>query len=140
MPVKEIVPPQAIVSAAGLYDLVLLRDSDCDPPSCQGFLSRAFGSDEEVWRDQSPVYGNYDATWSGGKVAVLLESSEDEYVSPKQLAVMEKALQQWSRKEARLLVCHTVDGRHDDCWKMGQGMAYGVEAALDHLVAKPSHG
>lgn len=139
-PIKKTVPPQAIVSAAGLNDLLLLRDSDPEPPSCQGFLSYAFGSDEEVWRSQSPVYGNYNATWSEGRVAVLLKCSEDEYVSPMQLTVMEKALEGWSGKEGRLLVCHTISGRHDDCWKMGHGLAYGVETALNYLVAKPSHG
>jgi len=131
---KRAVPPQAIVGVAGIYDLILLRDLDLQPPSCQFFLSQAFGSDEQVWKRASPINGDYESDWAQGRLAVLMKCSEDEYVSPLQVTVMGNALQSWSKHTGGTLEYHTVDGHHDDCWKLGHGLVHGIVRALTHLA------
>jgi acetyl esterase/lipase len=133
---KSTVPPQAIVGVAGIYDLVLLRDMDPYPPSCQYFLSQAFGTDEQVWKRASPVKGDYMRNWPEGRVTILVKCSEDEYVSPVQLDVMGNALESWWKQDGKNLEIHTVYGAHDDCWKLGAGLVFGINRALAYLMTE----
>ncbi|OCK77495.1 hypothetical protein K432DRAFT_304090 [Lepidopterella palustris CBS 459.81] len=128
--------PQAIVGVAGLYDLVLLRDMDPEPPMCQKFLTSAFGSDEDIWKDQSPVSGDYQSLWSEGRAAVLAVCREDEYVSPEQSNVMENRLRPWVNQSGRMLKKLVLGGHHDDCWRLGHGLRTCIEEALALLLDK----
>jgi hypothetical protein len=94
---------RAVVGIAGLYDLKLLRDMDPEPPMCQNFLSAAFGSDEKVWEDASPVRKDYQKSWDHGKVVILATCRADEYVSLQQQSVMASTLQAWCEDDDHVL-------------------------------------
>lgn len=131
--------PQAIVGVAGLYDLPLLRDMDPEPPACQDFISAAFGPDETVWKEQSPANPHYDGLWATGRLAVLAICREDEYVSHEQRTQMARAraLESWADGRKRSVRMIEVDGRHDDNWKEGVGLANCTEVTLSHLLTDP---
>lgn len=133
---RDFVPPQAIVGIAGLYDLVLLRNMDPEPPVCQDFLSAAFGADEAIWREQSPVNGNYGSLWPDGRIAVLAICREDEYVSPRQREEMVTALRAWEDGIGRFVETLDLDGSHDEVWKKGVGLTNCIEEAISVLLRK----
>lgn len=138
-PRPDCIAPQAIVGVAGLYDLPLLRDMDPEPPASQDFISAAFGPDKTIWEEQSPANGryNYDRLWPAGRLAVLAICREDEYVSPEQRTQMVRALESWGDGRRRVVRMMEVDGRHDDNWKKGVGLADCIEETLSHLLTNP---
>jgi kynurenine formamidase len=81
---------QGIIGGEGIYDLERLVD---EYPEYQGFVEEAFGKDTDVWRQASPstiVKVHYN---DPSLKCQLVQSKEDELLSPKQTERMISALQ-----------------------------------------------
>jgi kynurenine formamidase len=144
-------PPVAVVGLEGIYDLPLLNQTHIDQPIYADFITSAFGPDQLVWREASPVHGHYKtALQEGGmKLLVLGHSAEDELVERQQVDVMQRCLegQGWSTlnfpKEGntsakeetlnRQLTLLELTGTHDEVWSEGTGVRTAIEVAVRYL-------
>jgi hypothetical protein len=80
---------KGVIGVEGIYDLVeLVREY----PEYEGFVSNAFGMDRESWKNASPT-----TIWSKSKFKPyiqLMQSKEDELLSPRQTQLMEAVLRE----------------------------------------------
>jgi hypothetical protein len=116
------------------------------------FVSGAFGEDEAVWRDVSPVHGGYDEPWQRGglRTAILGASEGDVLVEQAQLDAMKKSLEEqgWKisdddsgatgRDEKKELVILPLEGAHDEIWSLGDGVRKSIELAIKKLFPTSS--
>ncbi|OMP88431.1 hypothetical protein BK809_0003188 [Diplodia seriata] len=137
--------PVGVAGLCGLYNLPLLAENHADCPAYEEFLQAAFGGDESVWLRASPTVlaakmGG--ERWEKGRCVVLASSAEDELVEGMQRDVMARALEErgWVRRGAdgagpdgRELVLLDIDGRHDDAWREGRGVARAIEVLIGRL-------
>ena len=157
MDFEDVKPPLSIVSACGIYDLPLLVRRNKDVEAYREFVVGAFGEEEEVWKNVSPVrWEDYNQSWDGdGRsklVAVLAHSREDELVDWGQVEGMERCLSMQQRRKRRTNAEQEqegketdghrawnghfrvleIEGRHDEIWQEGE-MARAIKVALDML-------
>ncbi|PHH69907.1 hypothetical protein CDD80_6377 [Ophiocordyceps camponoti-rufipedis] len=119
-------PPRAVVAIAGIYDLIGLNRRFNDQYSA--FISGAFGPDQQVWRDASPLH--LLAGWRPQEnlALTLAQSPQDELIDVTELRNMAGQL-----KEAGIEnVCIVPDlaGDHDAPWREGQQVADLVRRTL----------
>ena len=124
--------PKAVVGIEGIYDLELLKKTHPDMLIYKTFLETAFGTDQSKWKDASPVNGKLHDKWPSGKVAVLAQSKEDELVDWIQTEKMSDAL--WrEKKTGRRDIVVGLEGKHEDVWRHGKGVAKAITKALEML-------
>jgi hypothetical protein len=138
-------PARAVVGLAGIYDLPLLVKNHEDEPFYRTFVSAAFGEDEQLWRDVSPVNGRYDDAWRRGglEVAILGWSEGDVLVEREQWEDMQKSLEEqgWRTVEGAEkdekgkgeIVTLPLEGTHDEIWRLGDGVRKGIELVVERL-------
>lgn len=120
--------PKAIVGLNGLYNLTELISSPGDKhaplkPVYDAFTRLAFGDDEQVWREASPiVVGDWATEWSEGVKVVLVQSKEDNLVPYKQTADMLKKLKQ-SNPDGLSIEELEAGGDHNALWQSGGRLA-----------------
>ena len=125
--------PFAVLGVEGIYDLVALRDHFSNVPIYQEILAGAFGENEEVWREASPIHGNPGEVWEEGKLACIAHSKEDSMVDEGQALGMIAALKKsgsYGKRQDRLL---WIEGEHDDVWQRGDSLAKSISSVLDTL-------
>ncbi|OJD38732.1 alpha beta-hydrolase [Diplodia corticola] len=140
----KVAAPVGVAALCGLYNLPLLAENHADCPAYEEFLQAAFGGDESVWLRASPTalaakLG--EDRWRKGRCVVLAASPDDELVEPMQRDVMVRAMEEggWVRREegggpdGRELVLLDVEGRHDDAWREGRGVARAIEVLVGRL-------
>ncbi|KAL1633690.1 Kynurenine formamidase [Diplodia intermedia] len=145
--------PVGVAGLCGLYNLPLLAENHADCPAYEEFLQAAFGGDESVWLRASPTVlaaKMGEERWKKGRCVVLASSAEDELVEGMQRDVMARALEErgWVRSadgvgpDGRELVLLDVEGRHDDAWREGRGVARAIEVLIGRLFggAGPKEG
>lgn len=124
--------PMTVVGVEGIYDIpdLVLKYTH---PAYREFITGAFGSDEELWRQASPVYQNIgDCGWRGN--VLLAHSSNDELVGTEQLEGMLESLEQqgWKKPEGQAsmekdrgqnITTMKLSGMHDQVWSEGQELA-----------------
>jgi kynurenine formamidase len=146
-------PPVAVVGLEGIYDLPLLVQTHIDQPVYAGFVTSAFGPDENIWKEASPISGQYHPAFHRGgmKVVVLGHSTEDELVEWEQVRVLRRSLERqgWDipgiaeagepRTAAggcdKQLVLVQLKGSHDEVWSEGTGVRTAIEVAVRMLFA-----
>jgi kynurenine formamidase len=148
--------PVAVVGLEGIYDLPLLNQTHIDQPVYASFLTNAFGSDEKVWRNVSPVEGDYKRAYNKGgmKLVLLAHSDDDELVEWEQTHALRKCLvnQGWKfsdsddrdsngsdaanklkyEEEVRIL---KLSGSHDEVWSKGDGVRTAIAVAVRKLFS-----
>jgi hypothetical protein len=134
---------------AGIYDLPLLIANHEDEPYYQNFVSAAFGQNEALWRNVSPVHGDYaNASGRGGlEIAVLGASEGDLLVEKSQWEAMQESLEKqgWKTVDAdsdggggmsvnrKELLTLPLEGTHDEIWKLGGGVRKSIELVISRL-------
>ena len=89
-------------------------------PDYRSFVTEAFGNDELVWRDNSPV-NLLDTTLIRKKCRIeLIYSQQDELLSEKQTELMCQAVIRYCVPFGSMLVKQVVTGSHDDVFKSKQ--------------------
>jgi hypothetical protein len=150
--------PVAVIGLEGIYDLPLLVENHSDQPMYQDFVEGAFGDDHRVWKEVSPVRGQYKpAFWAGGlRTIVLGHSNDDELVEWEQAGMMWRCLegQGWNIEDAdeverpttdrgddglrdKELVILQLTGTHEQVWTGGTGVRTAIELALEKLSKRP---
>lgn len=141
-------PSLAVVGLEGIYDIPLLARNHVDQPVYADILRGAFGDEEQVRRDASPVSGDYGAaSWPQGRLVVLAHSREDQLVEWEQVEVMQEALERsgWtigegsdgSSDERRVVILETK-GDHDNVWKDGNQLADAILMTVKLLAPNDS--
>jgi hypothetical protein len=131
--------PIAIVGLNGLYDMpTLIREPGEKHASLQSlyeaFTRLAFGDDEKVWSEISPIsVGDWGKEWVEGKKVFLVQSKEDSLVPYRQTADMREALER-SKASGCALVELEAGGDHNDLWKEGGRLAEIVAEVVTALV------
>ncbi|KAI9713994.1 MAG: hypothetical protein M1820_000724 [Bogoriella megaspora] len=135
--------PVAVLSLEPITDIELLVENHREVPLYEEFTRAAFGEDRRIWREASPVCGNYEG-WvrGGGKLVVLGMSKGDELVEWEQATGMKDVLleQGWKDVEkdeevsAKEVVLLELEGKHDEIWAEGRELARAVEFTLKRLV------
>jgi len=149
-------PPLAIVGLEGIYSLPLLVHNHTSDPFYKFFVQSAFGPDTDIWREASPVDGEYETAFAeGGLLAVVLgHSDEDELVEWEQTESMQQCLevQGWSIKDneeakdadgdetGKELVILKLNGTHDAIWEEGTGVTAGIQVAIEKIFTIRSFG
>ncbi len=154
----KIALPQAIVSAAGIYDLPSLVRRHEDIPLYQEIVRGAFGDASEDWLAASPLHWiqkhDLHREWSNGRVIVLAHSKEDGQVESEQVIDMWNAVRAEDQKTDQRgqdadtetvkkangdgsgrhqeLIWHK--GEHDSVWKEGTQLVDVILAALDRII------
>jgi kynurenine formamidase len=122
--------PMGIIGVAGLYDLPKLIKLPEIGWFYKLLISNAFGDNEAVWKDQSPVDKHYDySIWTEGQIVILARCKEDEYVPVDELEDMEKRLDNNGKKVTSIV----IDGSHDACWEQGQGLVDCIQEMFKSL-------
>ncbi|KAH0565228.1 hypothetical protein GP486_001372 [Trichoglossum hirsutum] len=131
-----IVLPLGILGLAGIYDLIRLRNNHCDISMYQAFLEGAFGESEDNWAKASPTSGDFSKSWPGGKLALVVHSSEDELVEKEQATLMFQALQQdaGQRNERTNILQFLETSKHDEIWSRGTPLATMIAKAVGLLI------
>jgi len=136
-PSRHVIPPIAILGVEGLYDLPALVKYHHNESVYWSFVTNAFGSVESVWKAVSPTRGDYDATWSDGRLVVIAHSREDELVEWDQADLMHQALvsQGWdeARRDRELKVIE-LRGKHDEVWQTGVELARAIVFTLQRVT------
>jgi hypothetical protein len=133
--------PVAVLGAAGIYNLKLLRDTFKEIPAYQAIIEGAFGSDESVWDAVSSALvkgsGGVEGGWGDGRLAVLAHSLNDGLVDGKQLEAMSRFLGRWMEGQlegkSRSVEVFSLEGEHDECWKTGEELAKAITFTIEKL-------
>ncbi|EPE35129.1 alpha/beta-Hydrolase [Glarea lozoyensis ATCC 20868] len=124
---SKVAKPIAVVGLNGLYDMpTLIREPGEKHAHLQGvyetFTRLAFGDDERVWEEISPIsVGDWEGEWKG-KLVVLVQSKEDSLVPYRQLVDMKDKLEK-SRGKGLVVSEMEAGGDHNDLWKEGERLA-----------------
>nr|POE47545.1 kynurenine formamidase [Quercus suber] len=134
----NVVPPVAVLGVEGLYDLPALVAFHARESAYRGFVTGAFGGDEEVWKAVSPAHGEFGVEeWEEGRLVVLAQSHEDELVEWEQTALQERRLKEqgWEKggTERRVEVLE-LKGKHDQVWEQGTELARAITYTINELV------
>jgi kynurenine formamidase len=121
--------PHAVLGVEGVYDLQLLRNTFRQYPIYQEFIEGAFGADESIWKQVSPVNGQYGRAWPKKKLVVLAHSPEDNLVDGIQTADMANTLKTQGVKVELV----KLRGDHDEIWQRGHQMSKAIEETLKYL-------
>jgi len=132
----DVIKPRAVVGLNGLYDLpTLIRDPGEKYaqliPVYAEFTRGAFGEDEKVWREVSPVsvkdwvkeWGRPDGN------PVLVQSKEDTLVPYRQLEDIMMALKESGVKVVEM----GAAGDHDELWEKGDRLAEIVQEVVERM-------
>ncbi|KIX00329.1 uncharacterized protein Z518_10468 [Rhinocladiella mackenziei CBS 650.93] len=118
--------PRAALGLNGLYDLPGLIQDPGEKhahliPIYAEFTKGAFGEDETVWKDVSPVsVSDWTNEWGRAeREVVLVQSGEDTLVPYRQLEGMREGFKSAGLK---VLEMH-ADGDHDELWEKGDRLA-----------------
>ncbi|KAH7354902.1 hypothetical protein BKA65DRAFT_604976 [Rhexocercosporidium sp. MPI-PUGE-AT-0058] len=143
----QVKKPIVIVGLNGLYDMpTLIRSPGEKHQQLQAlyeeFTRRAFGDDEAIWKEISPVYvedwGKAEWVMEGKKArqVVLVQSREDSQVSYWQLGAMRKSLLggEANGNEALEVKELKAIGEHNDLWKEGTRLAEIVVDVMGNLM------
>jgi kynurenine formamidase len=98
----------AIAGVEGLYDLENLVT---EYPDYGGFVQDAFGSDRSVWKEASPDHIVQQRTLPTNLTVLLIQSRDDELLSPRQTEIMFKSVQ---KAKAILKEIAWITGSHDE--------------------------
>jgi kynurenine formamidase len=143
-------PPIAVVGLEGIYDLPHLNQTHSDQPFYAQFLTEAFGSDEKIWKEASPVNGQFQPAFTNGgmKWVVIAHSDEDELVEWEQASMIRESLhrQGWriptvegdegesdESSQGKLLTILKLHGTHDQIWSEANGLRTAIETALQNI-------
>ncbi|KAI8990773.1 Alpha/Beta hydrolase protein [Mycotypha africana] len=107
---------QGIIGVSGIYDIPLLLEIH---PSYADFIVQAFGTDDSVYYDASPI--NKKSYILGNKPVFILQSSEDTLVDNKQAERMYSHLQTFHKNIELDL---TLTGDHYDIMKTENLLKY----------------
>ena len=77
---------KGVIGADGIYDV---EDLAKEYPEYEYFIVDAFGNNEVIWREASPTNWRYDSPYL---VVQLVQSTEDELLSPRQTELMQSRL------------------------------------------------
>lgn len=126
--------PAAIVGISGIYDLVNLnRRFDDD---YRGFITSAFGADQQVWTDASPA--QYQGSFAQPNLPLatplwLAISPDDGLLDLAETAAMADKLRADGFKPT---VVTDLEGEHDFVWQDGAQVATLVQRVLAELRSK----
>lgn len=95
---------KGIIGAEGIYDL---EDLANEYPDYEFFIEDAFGKDKVVWREASPVNLNFESL---ALAITLVQSPEDQLLSPRQTELMQSKLQ---NTPVKLREISWIKGTHD---------------------------
>lgn len=95
---------KGVIGAEGIYDLEALVE---EYPQYEFFVEDAFGKDKALWREASPLNLKYH---SSSLVVQLVQSHQDELLSPRQTELMQANLQ---KTPVTLEPISWVNGNHD---------------------------
>jgi len=130
-------PPLAVVGIEGIYDLPALVNYHTAHPIYETFATSAFGPSRDVWRNVSPTNGQYEDSWSNGRLVLLGHSKEDELVEWEQVELMEKTLRSQGfgdvRGKQRVMEVMRLEGLHNGGWQTGGEVVKAIERALEIL-------
>ncbi|KAI9839969.1 MAG: hypothetical protein M1819_000161 [Sarea resinae] len=134
----EVILPCGIVGVEGIYDLPTFRDTHRDMPVYEEIIQNAFGKDERLWHEVSPVSCNYATSWPNAQLTLLAQSKDDELVDEVQRTRMTAALEAASSNPStgakRKDILLTLRGKHDEIWEEGTELVRVILEAMDHIV------
>jgi kynurenine formamidase len=123
--------PLALVGLAGLYNLPALIHNHSDEPYYRAFVASAFGDDEKVWVEASPVNGDPETILRGLRAVIIGQSLDDGLVEMEQGRVMSEKLNDWQNAASVIEV--RLEGTHDEIWQGGVGVVRGIEPVIERL-------
>jgi kynurenine formamidase len=146
---EEVKGPQALILLEAIYSLPLFLHNhrpelsgDAIARIYRDIVTGAFGTDERVWEEASPVSGDYSGRQGGMealKYIALAYSPEDELVEAEQRDVMLARLKEcgWEEGElgdsGRVVEVRDISGSHDSMWEEGGVIAEEIIRVLDAL-------
>jgi acetyl esterase/lipase len=132
--------PVAVVGLNGLYDMPTLIREPGEKHAHLGslyetFTRLAFGDDEKVWSEISPIsVEDWASEWVEGKKIFLVQSKEDSLVPYRQTADMKEALES-SKASGCASSELEAGGDHNDLWKEGGRLAEIIAEVVTTLVS-----
>jgi len=120
--------PKVIVGLNGLYDLPNLIKNSGEKhkhlvPVYEDFTRMAFGDDEKVWHDISPIaVSDWTSEWTEGTKAYIVQSKADSLVPYNQLEGIQQNLQA-SKGPGLEVIELEAGGDHNDLWEKGDRLA-----------------
>lgn len=129
--------PVAVLGVEGIYDIPLLLTNHETSPVYREFITGAF-KDEARWTRASPVHFPRETlarVIKGVEVIVIAHSRADELVEIEQATRMLDNLNgvAETKEEKGKIVFGEIEGKHDETWRDGHGVALIVQAALEYL-------
>lgn len=131
--------PKAIVGLNGLYDMPSVIADPGDKhavlkPVYESFTRLAFGDDEKVWNEISPIsVSDWKTEWKEGTKAIFVQSHEDSLVPYQQTETMRNMLSK-SKAEALVITELNATGDHNELWDKGDRLAEIVVEVVNSLV------
>ena len=131
--------PIAVIGLNGLYDMPALinspgRKHEHLKAVYELFTRLAFGDDEIVWQEISPIsVSDWKEEWAEGRKVVLVQSKEDSLVPYAQMADLKLSLDR-SKGEGLEVIEMVAVGDHNDLWLDGARLAEIIAEVVRSLV------
>ncbi|KAF9766809.1 hypothetical protein IL306_000721, partial [Fusarium sp. DS 682] len=124
--------PRVIIGISGVYDFpgLVTRFEGVHDGLYRSFVTGAYGSDVQLWKEVSPVNYHGKFSWPGGMVAMLAWSPEDAVIDEPEIDCM---VSKMKRDGTPMAVMKDLIGDHDVVWEQGDQVARLVAEALAYL-------
>jgi|SRR5688572_18254165 pimeloyl-ACP methyl ester carboxylesterase len=124
--------PRVIIGISGVYDFpgLVTRFEGVRDGLYRSFVTGAYGSDVQLWKEVSPVNYRGKFSWPGGIAAILAWSPEDTVIDELEIDCMVRKMK---RDGTPVAVIKDLTGEHDVVWEQGDQVARLIAEALAHI-------
>jgi acetyl esterase/lipase len=124
--------PRVAIGISGIYNLpgLVARMEGVHGGIYRHFITGAFSSDEQLWKEASPVNYPEKFSWPGGKGAMLAWSPEDTLIDEPEIDCMASKMKS---DGTPVTIIKDLTGDHEVVWEQGDQVARLVAEALAHL-------
>ncbi|KAI9890191.1 MAG: hypothetical protein M1814_004353 [Vezdaea aestivalis] len=121
--------PCAAMGVSGIYDLPTFAVGSTYE---RDIVVNAYGEDENLWQQASPVAGRFDEAWPEAQAVVIASSADDELIGLHQAASMTATLEKQLEGGPKLISV-ALEGKHDQVWKEGRELSRALDILLEAI-------